>query len=231
MHRTTKLNLGLLVALLLVNGEALGQVRPRGKADPLANTAKMTKAGQVIGTVTSVGVSNKTLRLKVTQTTRKLDAGQYRAMLQAKQEMARARFQRNPQQRARQLLQAQRKYAQAQARLYKVETKSQDVDLDAVDDVKVRLNEPPAQFDDKGNIVKLTKAQKAKLRREGPDPKLPGFAGSFSDLKEGQIVKVQLVRKKGRPRIRPGGRKVDQDAQLQLLADYQPKASVILILR
>jgi hypothetical protein len=66
--------------------------------------------------------------------------------------------------------------------------------LMTVDDLKVRSQEPPVAYDDKGNKKKYTAKEKKELR--GPDPKLPGYTAGFEDLKVNQIVEVWLVYKK-----------------------------------
>lgn len=93
----------------------------------------------------------------------------------------------------------------------------QPVELPVADDLKVRTLVLPPAFDDKGNPKKYTAKELAELK--GPDKNLPGYAASEGDLKRDQVVKVQLVKKPGRP-------KTKEEAQ-----DYKPKVGLILIVR
>src|SRR5262245_20282491 len=85
----------------------------------------------------------------------------------------------------------------------------QDVKVMTIDDVKIRTEHPPVAYDDKGNKKKYTAKELKELKG---DSKLPGYSAEFNDLKQNQVVKVSLVRKKG-----------DKDAK-------QPLASVVLII-
>jgi hypothetical protein len=65
----------------------------------------------------------------------------------------------------------------------------------AVDDaVQVRTRLLPLAFDDKGVSRKLTKDEVKELR--GTDPKVPGYAADYSDLKSGQAATIYLGRLK-----------------------------------
>lgn len=77
---------------------------------------------------------------------------------------------------------------------FKVVTQRKEFDLQATDDVNVRLAKLPLEFDDKGYPKKYT--DKELKERKGPDPNLPGYASSFEELKPGHIVKVTFGRAK-----------------------------------
>ena len=113
---------------------------------------------------------------------------------------------------------------QAQQSLYTVQKITKDVEVQAVDDVVVRLLNPRGQFDEKGKIKKYTAKELKELRG---DSKLPGYKGEFSDLAVDQIVSLTLVRKKSEtPKpIKPKGK----DADVDLMADLLPQASVIVV--
>ena len=66
------------------------------------------------------------------------------------------------------------------------------VKLSVVDGVKVRTRLLPMAFDEKGAPRKLTTEEVKELR--GNDPKLPGYAADYSDLKGGQAVLIYLGR-------------------------------------
>jgi hypothetical protein len=209
--------------VLLVGTLMAGQVRG---ANP-TNSEKTVKAGQVTGIIKSVSASDKSIRLEVTYTYTTLNQGAYNSMLQAQRALAQARFKRTPRERLRATISAQARLARAKRDLYKVNNKKEEVTFEATDDVKVRAMKPPEQFDDKGNLKKLTREELRKLK--GPNPRLPGYTAEFDSLMENQIVTVHLVKKKGRPRIR--GKTKDKDALLEILADYSPKVSMIVIVR
>jgi hypothetical protein len=65
-------------------------------------------------------------------------------------------------------------------------------ELPVRDDVKVARAQPPVQYDDKGNVVELTKEQLKKMR----DPNMPGFTAAVDDLQSGQLVKAYLAKPK-----------------------------------
>jgi hypothetical protein len=205
--------------VLLVGGVLAGQVRG---ANP-TNSEKKVKAGQVTGIVKSVSASDKSIRVEVAYTYKTVNPGAVNSLLRAKQQLARAIASRNP----RAILSAQRSQLQAQRSMYKVTTKKEEVTFEATDDVKVRALKPPEQFDDKGNLKKLTREELRKLK--GPNPRLPGYTADYDSLMENQVVTVYLVKKKGRPPIK--GKTKDKDALLEILADYSPKVSMIVIVR
>ncbi|MGH7170150.1 MAG: hypothetical protein ACRELF_01360 [Gemmataceae bacterium] len=97
--------------------------------------------------------------------------------------------------------------------------KKEWVDWHSIDDVKVRMVQPPPAFDDKGNPKRYTRKE---LRELKGDPKLPGYPAEFSDLKPGQYVQVTLVRKRG-VRRRP------KDAAVDPTDEYYPHMSLIVI--
>ena len=76
----------------------------------------------------------------------------------------------------------------------KEETKT--VELQVGDDMKVRLNDPPVGFDEKGTAKKYTAKE---LRELKGDSKLPGFPADLSNLAYDQMLRVQLVVHKKKP--------------------------------
>ncbi|MCS6851118.1 MAG: hypothetical protein NZ700_08130 [Gemmataceae bacterium] len=96
----------------------------------------------------------------------------------------------------------------------------QTIELEMVEDVKVRLLNPPPAFDDKGQVKKYTAKELAELK--GPDKRLPGFTGAVADLRPNQTVSVSLVR----PAVpaKPPSKK-DKDA----LPPEMPKPKVAMV--
>src|SRR5205823_4887635 len=88
-------------------------------------------------------------------------------------------------------------------RLPQLKSKSQVVEVQAADDVKVRLSQPPPAYDDKGHFRTRTAQELKELK--GPDPTLPGYAADWDDLKDGQTVTVRLARTEGAKEVAKGG--------------------------
>src|SRR5262245_56009207 len=100
-------------------------------------------------------------------------------------------FRTRPQDRggiAQQIQNTQAEILKAQGNL--VRFKDQDVKLRAAENMKVRWNFPPPDYDDKGNLKKYTKEELKALK----DPGLPGYRGEFDALRTGQIVRVYLAK-------------------------------------
>jgi len=193
--------------------------------DKGVNTERMVQAGQLAGKIMSVAESNKSIRIQITLTYTVLDEGEANGLLQAQVKYQQALYKRPPDLNA--LRDAQIDMLRHQAKLYKIEQKTQDLEVKASDDVKVRTLTPPEVFDDKGELKKLTAQDLKELK--GDNPRLPGYNAEFSDLHEGQLVQVNLTRKPGAPIRSTTRRGKDTDPDL-LLSDYEPKASVIVIL-
>jgi len=211
-------------------GKKLDASRDLDKKDT-GTSEKMLKAGLLQGKVLTVVESKKSLRLQITFHVPKLNQGALNGYLQAQQDLQRALLNTNPQQRLQQMLQAQQQMAQHQVQMYQPESVTRDVELQTIEDVKVRMLTPPPQFDDKGHVKKYTAKELKELLKElkGPDPKLPGFQAEFGDLHEGQIVQVHLVKKKGVPTaapVRRGGKGVDVDA---LVRNFPQVALIVVV--
>jgi hypothetical protein len=100
--------------------------------------------------------------------------------------------------------------------------KTVDIEWQSIDDVKVRMLNPPPKFDDKGRIKRYTRKELQELK--GDDKKTPGYPAEFSDLKAGQYVQVSLVQKKGAPRKVKG-------AETDPTGEYSPHMSLIVIVK
>jgi hypothetical protein len=193
---------------------------------------KMYRAGQLAGKILTVVESKKSLRLQVTLQYPKLNQGALNSLVQAQANMQQAMLNRDYNARLQGIANAQRQMLQAQATLYTMESKTQDVELQTTDEVKVRLAQPPQKFDDKGQVKKHTAKELKELK--GPDPKLPGYTAEFSDLREGQIVTVTLVKKKDAPARLPPRKPIKdpkeaKDVDADLLLENLPQISMILI--
>ncbi len=215
----------LIVPALLLAGPAFAQ---KGKKpvdndlDKNTTSPKMVKAGELIGKVAAVYEDKRKIRLSVTLSYPKLNVGAYNNYVSAQRSMLTATTLQGR-------LQAQQRMIQAQAQLYTMESKTQDVELEALEDALVRTARPREQFDEKGRIKKFTKAELKELKG---DPKQPGYKAEFSDVQVERIIRVTLVRKKGAavkaPRRPKKGK--DKDADVDVMAENLPQVSKIMIL-
>jgi hypothetical protein len=185
--------------------------------DPDSATKKMLKSPTVTAKVMAVVESKKSIRLQLTIPYVKVNAGALQNYQNAQLSMLRATS-------VQALQSAQQQMLQAEAGIYTIATTTKDVEWQATDDVKVRMRNPPVQFDDKGRVKKYTRKELKELKG---DDKLPGYPGEFSDIKQDQIVQVTLLRPKDAPRV-PGKR--GKDAAADLLPENQPHMSLIMIL-
>jgi hypothetical protein len=202
------------------------------QAEKGVTTEKMYRAGQLAGKILTVNESKKSIRLQVTLQYPKLNQGALNNLVQAQLNMQQAMLNRDPNGRAQGIMNAQRQMIQAQATLYNLETHTKDVELQTTDEVKVRQANPPEQFDDRGKPKKYTAKELKELK--GPDPKLPGYNAEFSDLREGQVVTVTLVKKKDAPNKLPPRRPIKdpkeaKDVDADLLLENLPHISMIVI--
>ena len=218
MRSTIRWIVGLALLVLIATGSPVeAQKKPDADKDLDKNSDKMIKAGTVSGKVMAVYEDKKKIRLQVGFPV--LDPAKIQQLAQARAEMAQAR---DP----NAYRAAQIKMAQTQMSLYKIENK--EIEVQASDEVVVRMARPKEDFDEKGKPKRYTKKELQEMR--GTDKKLPGYNADFGDITTDQIIQVSLVRKKGAPVGRPK-RKGKDDAEADLLGDYSPQASLIVILR
>jgi hypothetical protein len=212
-----------LVMMALLLPLAWAQKKDDKDKDIDKNSEKMVRAGQVTGTVMNIYEDKKKLRVKISYTVPKPNTGAIQGLAQAQAQLAQAQARRD----INGILSAQRSMAMHQANMITYEKKSQEVEIQAADDVVVRAAQPPQQFDEKGKIKKYTKKELDELR--GEDKKLPGYKAEFGDIQTEMIVQLNLVKKKDAPKpvIKKGK---DKDADLDVLADHEPQASMIIIL-
>jgi hypothetical protein len=183
--------------------------------NPEAATKKMMKSPKVQGTVVAVAEDKKVLRLRVPIHYVKINEGHLQNYINAQNSMLQATN-------AQGVVNAQRSMAQAAAQIYEIATVEKEAEWTATDEVKVRMNNPPPQFDEKGRPKRYTAQQ---LRELKGNDKLPGYPAEFSDLKNGQIVQVTLLQKKTGARPVRRGKDAEGEA-----ADDLPKMQMIIIM-
>jgi hypothetical protein len=121
------------------------------------------------------------------------------------------------------------KKGKGKASAYKLATGRKEFDLQAIDEVKVRLLQLPVEYDDKGHAKKYSAKELKELK--GKDH-LPGYTGSWENLAPGQIVKIYLVppkkkaAEKGQDKVQ-----VEDKAAFDLLEDNKkPQIKMIVVL-
>jgi hypothetical protein len=188
-------------------------------AEKHANTEKSVKGGQVSGKVQSVDETKKTLKLQVDIPYTKPNVGAANAVAQARVDYQLALARRD----ANGMADAQRRIAYHSAQQVTVEVAHKDLEVTTTDDVKVRLNNPPSATDEKGKVRRHTEKELKELKG---DPKLPGYQGEFSSLRQGQTVTVYLVKDKDAPKPKPGAKAKEAEDPL---AGFHLQASMIVI--
>ncbi len=191
--------------------------------DKTHNSEKMLKAGQLTGKIVTVEESKRSIRLQIKYPV--LNPGAVQGLANAQVALQQALLNKDPVGRAQGIANAQVQMAQNKLNMYNY--RSQDVDLQTTEDVKVRLANPPEQLDEKGRPKRYTAKELKELK--GPDPKLEGYQADFSNLRPDQVVTVSLVKKKDVPKVKPTGGK-GKDFDTDLLNDYLPQISYILVI-
>ena len=103
---------------------------------------------------------------------------------------------------------------------------TQDVTITFNDVVgKVRLSDPPENFDEKGNVKRYTKAQLQKLKGDDPaEKKLPGYKSDFSEVKVGDVIQVTVSVAKKAAAAKPAKKAAKKDADADKDKDKDDKA-------
>ncbi len=168
----------------------------------------LVPAGRLTGRVVSVEESKRALRVNIGQRT--INPVAAAALATAQKAMRSARTKQD------------RIAAIGQLQAAAKDLYVNDVELTATDDVVVRVAQPPANFDEKGKIKKYTKKE---LRELKGDPKLPGYQGEFSNLRQNQIVQISLVKRKEAAMAARA-----RDADNSLAADNLPMMAMIIVI-
>ncbi|MBY0230363.1 MAG: hypothetical protein K2W96_13855 [Gemmataceae bacterium] len=221
----------LAVPLFCASGAALAQKakdKTKDKPDDGEDRPKWVKVTTITGRVAAVYEEKRRLRITVAYAVTTLDAGAAQQMAQAQRDLAMAAAKRD----AQGILNARNSLVQAQARLYKTESKTADVEVQAIDDVVVRTARIKEDFDEKGKIKK--KHTKEELKELKGDPKLPGYKAEWGDLQTDQIVTATIVRKKGEPvakPVRPKKGKKGEETPLDAIGTDTPQVGMINIIQ
>jgi hypothetical protein len=221
----------VIPTLLVLSGPAAAQKKKKdADKDAEKNSEKMIKAGVLTGKVMNVYEDKRKIRLQLNIPIPKINVGAVQGIQNAQRAVAQAQYQKN----WNALQNARRQLMLAQMQPTVTYTwQTQDIELGVLDEVVVRRASPPQEFDEKGRVKKLTKADLKELK--GPDPKAFGYKAEFSDVSTEQVLQVTLVKKKGappKPMPRPKkGKGKDGDAEMvDVLGENEPQISHIVII-
>ena len=138
MRRTIRWIAALALPVLLLTGSLVeAQKKPNAEKDLDKSTEKMVKAGMVNGKIMAVYEDKKKIRIQVSYPT--IDPEGVKRLYNARAAIAQARD-------ANAMRSAQNSLAEAQRTMYKYENK--DIEIQAADDVVVRMLRPKEDFDD-----------------------------------------------------------------------------------
>jgi hypothetical protein len=193
----------IVMASIATTDAAPPKTQPKASMD-----ADQLKPGVFAGTVVSIPNPDRMFTVNVTYQKIQLKPGQnpnqanqnlrneYNRIVQLQAQAMRPPGRGHNPMHAMQQLQGavvkfQNDMARTQANMFQVVNATQRVDFQVAENVKVRMNDLPENFDEKGNIKRYTKEETAQFK--GKDKNLPGYESSLDALKPGQIVKLALV--------------------------------------
>jgi hypothetical protein len=190
---------------------------------------ELVKLGEVTGMLTGLG-EDRTVTVKVTYRYMEPNASAF----QNQANLARRQFDimrnPNPFERQRQMAQLQVDIANNQRNLYTAKEVSKDVAFRPADGMKIRTNDPPLAFDDKGNPRKYTEKELKEMKGEG---NLPGYQTDWDQLRTGQYVTITAARKKEAVGATKS-KELDKEKELEkklLDNSEKPLATMIVILK
>jgi len=210
---------GLLALAVLLPVHADDKKPDAGKmaGDKKEATNKLIAAGEVTGKVVNVESAKKTFTIQFPVQYAVPNPNTPSIMLQIAQQQQQMAASRNVQDAQSHAIEI----AKLQSQLIQAKTENVSWDIVLTDDGKVRVTDPPPTFDDKGNPKKYTREELKQLKG---DPKLPGYAAEFDDLRQEQVVTVSLARKK---ETKPKGKdELEENKYLATMVVIQPAPPV-----
>ena len=182
----------------------------KDKAPP---PVKIVQKGQAVGTVGNLSETDGkfTLQMKIKYLEPNVQAQQnyVRDIQNLMNRQANLVTIRNPVQRQQEMIKIMQDAQKIQGgNFFSVKERDQHIDVELADDGIVRLANPPAVFDDKGNLKKLTADELKEMK--GPDTLLPGFPAERDALRNGQTVMVVVGTKTGGPMKPEDKKEVDK---------------------
>jgi hypothetical protein len=182
----------LLLASALSAHAAAAKEAVKAK-NPKEAKEKLLSSGLLLGRITTLDGDARTLTVQVTLQYLVADEDAVAQEVDLRGQLTDALQIEDPGERFQRVREVQAEILANRANLLRVEETQQDVALQLVEDVKVRVANPPPVFDDKGRARKYTVQELKDLKGPG---NLIGYTADFSDLKEGQTVRVSAARKK-----------------------------------
>jgi hypothetical protein len=161
--------------------------------DPKDAKEKLISSGLLLGRVTAVDADARMLTIQVPLRYLVANDDAVAQQVDLRQQLVDALQIEDAEERAQRVQEVQAALLANEANLVRVEETTLEVPIRAADDLKVRLAKLPPAFDDKGNPRKYTPQELKDLKGPGA---VAGYTAAFSDLKEGQIVRVSVARKK-----------------------------------
>jgi hypothetical protein len=223
---------GLWAALILPVGSAQNRKKKADYQATQADYDALVQAQIATGKVNTLASTDKTFTLQLDyqylvatgKKGGKINSQVTSLLRQQEQIMA----VRDPVKRLQRLQKLIRKAQQLQARggrlPFKVKQGRKDFDLRAIDEVKVRVMQPPVEYDDQGNVKKYTAKELKELK--GKDRKLPGYTSSWDQVADGQTVTVYL-----KPRTKKPAKEKDKDKDSnEVEDDHRPLVKMVVIL-
>lgn len=206
------------------------KTKPKDDSDP---EEKISYAGTLVGELKQMDAnSQKDFTLKVTVYVKEPDIGQQQALVNLNNQLRNQNVQ-YAQQIANKdrngaintlnaIAQTKLQIAQTQMKLFRNKELSQDYELRAADNIKVRASFPPTEYDDKGNLKRWTAKELQALKGKS---KLPGYPAEYDALRPGQGIQVYLA--KALAPKRPKGLKTD-DGDVEVM---RPEVVMIVIVK
>jgi hypothetical protein len=207
-------------------------VKDKKKSDPKVKAKedsepeeKVSYAGTAIGKLKQMD-ANSQKDFTLTVYGKEPDPGQQQNLFNQQQSLARLQFQLQTTRDRNTFISLQMQIAQtlsqiAQTKSKLFRTKEFDYELRAADNVKVRSNNPPVEYDDKGNLKRWTSKELKALKGHS---KLPGYPAEYDALRPGQGIQVYLA--KSLANKGPKGLKTEDPPETK-----RPEVVMILILQ
>jgi hypothetical protein len=154
---------------------------------------KLIATGQLFGRLTAVDGSARTLTLEVTLQIPVPNEEAVARRAELAQELLEALAIPDPAERLERVREVRTALVENAANLYTIEEQQQMIPLQGVDELQVRVLKLPPVYNDKGRPRRYTVKELRELKGSG---NAPGYRADLDDLREGQVVRVTLARKK-----------------------------------
>jgi hypothetical protein len=205
--------------LARINGKAVGKPGPGPVAAPVTGPGKNKVVPTPFFTASVVGVqmSRRNLTVQLTQKVVSVSDHDLYWIRRHQADLLAAQLERDIRKRIRRIQHHTMWIAHHQQWLYRVHDRHHHLDVKLDDAVKVRVEQLPPVYDDKGKPRNYTPAELKELK--GPDLRLPGYTSKPEFLNRHQVVRVHLA-----------GGQVAQAAG-EKAVDPRPRAMMVVIVR